>query len=351
MQIHEVIQTIEKAIKTKEFLVAIESLDALYNLMANLDVENDSEISVKKCLQVELCLLREKLMFSLNETWNEMLKWTLPSDSRRLAYKPRTVTLKVTGVKENREVMMCAMQAMNSVNILESRLKILCDNVMSYFIEPVVRDKNTLVQAVNDHKEQYLCVVIHPPTSRITIPAQQVFQKLEQVFLFLHEPLHNIIIQDVELKNGQKVTLDMVQKMGKLLCKPVFECIYKDCLSRCVPKTSRQFENFNQIVTATEAFQDLLSQLNFLNPDEATLMDYLNNVNKLFANVKGQEMLKQAHELLSQELSNCSQVSSQHPLGMKLGEGGKNTPQEEFVHQCKETVGTLNLSLPNCQIR
>ena len=142
----------------------------------------------------------------------------------------------------------------------------------------------------------------------------------------------------------------LVEKIGSMICKKLFECIYNQCLCHVLPQSSRQFEQFNKIITLTENFQDLLTRLHFLSTEYSTLMDYLNNVNNLFANIKSQEMLKKAQEFLTQELMMSVEISAEHPLGFS-SKGGEQHPQEQFVKECKEAAGTSNYRLPTCQIR
>ena len=354
LQIHAVIQTVESAILKQKYLRAVEHMSGLQSLMhgldAALDADEELERSVQKMFSTELCILREKLLYGLTETWNSMLKWTLPSESRRMANKPRTVTLEVTDVETQRDVLTCTVQAMYDVNMLDSRLKTLCERIVLYFIDPVVMDRNTLLQVIEE-TEKYICVVLNPTlaANRVAVPPSEVFMKLEQIFLFLHKPLHNIIVHETE-KDGKMHAITLVEKIGSMICKKLFECIYNQCLCHVIPKCSRQFDKFNEIVTLTENFQDLLTRLHFLSAEYSTLMDYLNNVNNLFANIKSQEMLKKAHEFMTQELLTSVEISSEHPLGMP-GKGGKIHPQEQFVKECKERAGTANYKLPTCQIR
>ena len=335
--------------------------------MDKVDVENDLEIGLQKHLRIELCLIREKLLYELNETWDAMLKWTLPAESRRMADKPRQITLEVTGVETHLETLSCTVQAMHKVQILESRVKLFCDRLIRLFIEPVVQDKNTLLQVI-DETEKSLCVVIQPACSAaaVKVPPLEVFQKLEQIFTFVHKPLQFIIIRGETVEqplnpqqqrdNDGKAMLKkqdlLVEQIGCCICKKLFECIYNDCLSHAIPRSARQYENFNEIVASVEQFQELLTKLQFMSSDEASLLDYLNNVNTLFANIKSHEILKKASEHMTQELTqNVTRICSENPLGLPQSEAGVSHPTEAFVKECKQKVGTASLKLPSCQVR
>ena len=265
--------------------------------MANLEAEYEEEINAQKCLQVELCLLREKLLYALNDTWSSLLKWTLPAETRRATSKSHTVRLEVRLGEE--EVLRCTVHAMASVSILESRLRVFCERLMRHFVEPVVQDEGTLLQVVEDSQQLYMCALAQLSSPKTLADPIHVIQKLHQVFTFIHKPMANIFLEGD--KNASK-EYDLKEKIGAMICKRLFECIYSDCLCHAIPKTAGQFEGFGRVVSATEEFQALLIKLGFMLPHQATLMDYLNNVSRLFASVKSQEMVKKAHKLLAQKL-------------------------------------------------
>ena len=352
IQIHEVVQVIENSIKKKNFLKVIENLDAVLNLLSGVEAEEDIERSVLKVFQTEVCILREKLLFELSETWNRLLKWTLPPESRKQVGKPRTVTLEITGVEEDLQILARAVQAMYSVNMLESRIKMLCDKILAHFVEGVVTDRNTLLQVIDEIDKYILCVVLNPagPNQRLLVPPAEAYQKLEEVFIFLHRPLHDIVVHEIEHEGQDPVSVTLVEKIGEVIVKRLFEAIYNGCLSHAIPRSgTHSWDSFNELVTLTEQFQDMLCRHKFMAIEKACLMDYLNNVNNLFANIKSQEILKKAHEFMTQELLNSIVISAEHPLGNERGD--ENRERTKFVKKCREEVGTSTLKLPTCQIR
>jgi len=79
------------------------------------------------------------------------------------------------------------------------------------------------------------------------------------------------------------------------MTKRLFECIYNECLSHAIPQNSSgsdKWDKYNETVRLTERFQDMLSGLKLVSSNEMSLLDYLNNVNTLFANIKSQEISK-----------------------------------------------------------
>ena len=354
LQAHELLKSVDRGIKGKRFLASIENLDAVHNLLSRLDVEEDLERNVQKVLQTEVCILRERLLYELSETWNRMLKWTLPPDSRKDADRPRTVTFEVTDMESDKDILSSVVQAMQSVNMLDLRIRKLCDNFMEYMVKSVVTDRNTLLQVIDELEKYTLCVVINPAgqSRQLLVPPAEAFQKLEQLFTFLHRPLAHIAVGEMLAGSDEPQRVLLIEKIGQKMTKSLFECIYNECLSHAVPQNNtadNQWEKYNETVRLTEQFQDLLASLGFLSGQQTTLMDYLNNVNTLFANIKSQEILKKAHEFMTQELMSSIQISAEHPLGPPHNQDEHD--RERFVQDCRVEAGTSHYKLPTCQIR
>ena len=280
-----------------------------------------------------------------------MLKWTLPPEKRKDTTRPMTATLVVTDSESDKDVLCSVVQAMHSVNMLDLRIKKLCDHFMRYFVRSVVTDRSTLLQVIDELERCTLCVVINTDR-KLVVPPNEAYQKLEQLFIFLHRPLANIVISEVQPGTGECKQVTLVEKIGQKMNKSLFECIYNECLSHAIPQNSSgsdQWDKYNETVRLTERFQDTLSSLKLMSADQTTLMDYLNNVNTLFANIKSQEILKKAHQFMTQELVSSIQISSDHPLGPARTQDDKD--REKFVQDCRDGAGTSNYKLPTCQIR
>ena len=258
---------------------------------------------------------------------------------------------------------------MQTVNMMGARIKLLSDRIMVHFVEAIVKDRNSLIQVVTDEDKSVLCVVQysqgqaqqHPQGAgaSVPVPPSEVFPKLEQIFIFLHRPLHGVHIEEcVDSEDGKlKQSTPFVQKIGNEICPRLFDYIFNECLSHSMPRGNRNMDKFNEAVQLTEKFQDLLMSLNFMPTDHSSLMDYFNNVNSLFANMKSQDVLRRAHELMTQDLQSSLQVSTEHPLGslkdtrqILLGVKGSDT-LIEFVKSCRDDAAVGGQRIPNCQIR
>ena len=368
LRIHEAIQAIVMGIKQRHFLEVVENLDIVNALLGEVEIETDLDSEVYKVLQTEVCIQREQLYFQLGETWNDLIRWKLPNDCKRNVNQPRSVSLEISMQDDLKDVLTQMLQSMQAVHMINVRIKMLCDRVMVHFVESIVKDRNTLIQVVSDDNNCMLCVVQYPSQGQGQAEAQhmgqlvppcEVFPKLEQIFIFLHRPLNEVTIEEcIDSEDGTlKQSMAFVQKIGKEICPRLFDYIFNECLCHSMPRGNRNLDKFNEAITLTEKFQDLLMSLNFMPMDQSSLMDYFNNVNSLFANMKSQEVLRRAHELMTKDLQSSLQVSSEHPLGTLKDTRripiGINISDSliEFVKSCRDDVAAGNQRIPTCQIR
>lgn len=237
-------------------------------------------------------------------------------------------------------------------HILDLRMKLLSDNLMSYIVENVIRDCGTVLQVDDEPGRRVICVVINPAATgqqRQVVTPDEAFVKLERIFTCLHSALSGVT---VALSEGRMIPGNacdgfLVKKLGKMVMKKLFECVYDECIALALPPNGTQWEKYNDLVAQTERFQDFLTRLGFLSSDDQSLIDYLNNVNSLFANNKSQEILKKAHELMLQDLHHSVQISGEHPIGIPRSE--EFLKIEEFVKNCKTETDT-KYKPPKCQI-
>lgn len=347
------ITRMENVSSEHEYQDVMDGLESVHSLLTSMEAEEEVEVKVQRVIQTELCIIRERLLYAVSEAWNRLVKWILPSEIRRLARKPQTVTLEFSRDMNSRSLLSVVVTALLRGNMLDSRVKTLCENLMSYVIENVVRDRSTVLQVTDEPDRCIICVVINPAAvgqpRQVVLPSE-AFVKLEQIFSCLHGALSEVVFSPAGKTIAEGVCdAFLVKKIGKLITRKLFDCVYDECISLALPANGTQWEKYNELVAQAEHFQEFLARLGFLSIGDPSLIDYLNNVNSLFANNKSQEILKKAHELMLQELFHSVQISSDHPIGFP--KSAEFLRMEEFVKYCRMETGTTTYKLPKCQIR
>lgn len=358
IQIHVALQCIDAEICQRSFIKAVSSFETVQPLMQSLRVERPIELGVVKVLQTEVCVTRERLLYELGETWNQLLLWTLPTESfrdRRQKMSSLSVGLSPSKLSQLSQ----AVLALSRMNMLPLKIHTLAERIITHFIEPIACDHTSLIQTVMEAELAIIRVnsVPSPAAERIPVPPSDAFQKLEQILSFLHKMLSGITLQDTA---AQKL-VPLIQKIGKLISGRLFDLLYENCILPALPVGSDGSEvliSFSTVMTDVKQFQASLDKLGLLpagDEDEAcgteSLIDRLSNANAKFASVRAQELLHRAHQLMAQELLESVCVSSDAPVGHDVSCEARSRTLDIFVKSCREQASGSGLKLPTCQIR
>lgn len=356
IQVHIALQSIDTEIRQRSFIKAVSSFETVQSLMQSLKADDPLELAVVKVLQMELCVTRERLLYELSEAWNQLVSWALPTEGcrdRRQRMSSLTVSLSASKQSQLSQVVL----AMSRVNMLPSRITTFAERIMSCFVEPVACNHTSLVQTVIEAEQAIICVssIPSPTTNRILVSPHEAFQKLQQIFSFVHKMFAGITLHDTERKSSP-----LIQQIGKIISGPLFDIVYDNCMLPALPLTGRNSEmltSFSSVMADTEQFHASLEQLGLLpvlSADEGTmesLVDRLNNANAKFASIRAQELMHRARQLMMQELLDAVHVSADLPIGDDIPCEGRSRELDVFVRSCQEQVAGSGRKLPTCQIR
>ena len=229
---------------------------------------------------------------------------------------------------------------------LDAHILRFADLFISHFVHTVTSDRNIFLQIIDD-VELYVARISRavPFHCQAAVPpAVEVYQKLEQIFIFLHGVFFCVKIDygGEELSNWSS---SLLEQFGSVAVSRVFECFYANCLLQELQAARLCWSDFNRIARLTENFEDFLRKMSLVTGEEMTLTGYLNAAMSFIGGVKSQELLKKAHEFVTQSLVESDEISITHPLGLMLDQD-----KEQFVKCCKDEVDTTNYRMTTCQI-
>lgn len=97
---------------------------------------------------------------------------------------------------------------------------------------------------------------------------------------------------------------------------------------------------------------DELLKLGFIQPENRSLLNYVQNVNMLFANKKSQITLEEARRLMTSDLHDTVAVTEDKPVGEwpPLARGGV-VKSKQIQTSCEQQLGDNTFRLPKCRIR
>lgn len=345
-KINQLIRDVENNVQIQRYQNVAANLQEARNMISTLSVDEGFEQKAGKVLRTELCLVQQRVLCQMVETWDRMVRWHIPPKPILQGARPTTISLDLSLLYWQNEISVPLAQTLEDLDLLNAQIESFCDLLLAHFIQKLVSNRGTLLQIVED-ADRYMAHVTTRSTQRqvtSTDVPMEVFRKIEQVFQFLDRPMSKIKVRSIESKETT-----LMERIGRVISKRLFDTIYTECLARSLQKAGVQWMTYDQIAKATEMFQEAMTRLRLLPAEQTPLSQYLNTIGAQFGQVKSRELLKQAHDFVTSDLGDFQQISVDHPLGKPMKKN--SIEREEFVKQCKEKVRTANYKLPTCQIR
>ncbi|XP_074662640.1 centromere/kinetochore protein zw10 homolog [Tubulanus polymorphus] len=299
VQVHDALQMTNRALKSKEFVVAAEYLEKTNKVLIGSEQTGQNEITILKALKTEYIVQKEKLPYDLGEAWNECVSWIIP----QVIEGERITTLNVRNSADSRKMIGSVLQGMSIVNILTAKMKVFADRVMMHMIQPVLNCNQSNVTA--SEKSDLAVLATEHSTSKdkdASKPAD-AFAKIGEILKFINKNIFSCI------PSGANERHSAIKVFGDLLSRQLLDSLIADCLSSSIPSSSEDLPGYEAVVKLTVEFEDGLRKMGIISEECSTLTDYVNNVNVLFANKKCQELLEKARSLMSSEIHNMIKVS------------------------------------------
>ncbi|XP_060070552.1 centromere/kinetochore protein zw10 homolog [Ylistrum balloti] len=342
VQIHEGLQCISGANKTCNFSKAAEAILNIHELLSSL-VEGNKDVHILLALQTEYWVQKEKFLYDIGDKWKELVFWTMPNQQK--------CELKIMTGTENLAILKDIVVVMEKLDILDSKMKSFGERLVLHIAEPCITHSKTVVKESITGQSKTLLVKYGEETLDKPPSPVEVFSKITQIFKWLNDCFLHIVID--EEGNGQDQVL--MKRLGGMIAHQVLDLIVKQCLTYAIPTSNKRMEGFQNDIAATDIFNQKLSEMNFIPPNETTLTDFVQNVNVLFANKKSQEILEKARNLMTSEMHNSVPVSDEKPLGeLPALETGHDAPSSkknrklDLAGECKLSDNTFKL--PTCHV-
>ncbi|KAM3923918.1 centromere/kinetochore protein zw10 homolog [Leptodactylus fuscus] len=363
-QLQEFNSAIEKyntALSERNYISAAEQLEKAQNCLKILKSRKGFELKVLKSLGIELTVQKQNMLYHLGEEWQKLAVWKLPpsKDYSSLEMILKTelhlCTLPPTEESTSGPILGSVLQALAILGELNTKLKFFSQLLLNYILKPLVSYPSLHVLVENQPQgvilrfESTKSDLEHPP------PAE-VFLKLKLVLELLHKHLLDVPVGNQRGEEGNKVVLGEV--LGDLIWEDISESIIKDCLVYSIPTNSNKLEQYEEVIKATEQFENDLKGMKYLKGDATELLKYARNVNAHFASKKCQDVIVAARNLMTSEIHNTVKITPdskvtvpklQSPKGEKVKQQ-KSPSHEDPALENEVKLSQHTFSLPTCRI-
>ncbi|CAN2388266.1 Centromere kinetochore protein zw10 homolog [Pristimantis euphronides] len=349
------------ALSDRNYISAAEQLEKAQNSLKILKSRKGFELKVLKSLGIELTVQKQNMLYHLGEEWQKLAVWKLPpsKDYSSLEMILKTelhlCTLPSTDTASSGPILGSVLQALAILGELNTKLKFFSQLLLNYILKPLVSYPSLHVLVEN--QSQGIVLRFESTTSNLEHPPPaEVFLKLKVVLELLHQHLLDVPVENQQGKEGNQVVLAEV--LGDLIWENISESIIKDCLVYSIPSNSRRLEQYEEVIKATEQFENDLKEMKYLKGDATELLKYARNVNAHFASKKCQDVIVSARNLMTSEIHNTVQITPDSKVNVpKLRSPGdekvkqqKSPAQEAPALENEAKLSQHTFSLPTCRI-
>ncbi|KAG8569204.1 hypothetical protein GDO81_014295 [Engystomops pustulosus] len=313
-QLQEFNSAIEKynaALSERNYINAAEQLEKAQSCLKILKSRKGFELKVLKSLGIELTVQKQNMLYHLGEEWQKLAVWKLPPSKGQL--------------------------------------------LLNYILKPLVLYPS-LHAVVETHPQGVILRFESTKCEQERPPPADVFLKLKVVLELLHKHLLDVPVENQIGDENNKLVLAEV--LGDLIWEDISESIIKDCLVYSIPTNSSKLEQYEEVIKATEQFENDLKGMKYLKGDATELLKYARNVNSHFASKKCQDVIVTARNLMTSEIHNTVKITPESKVNVpKLqSPGGEKTkPQKSPSREApalenEVKLGQHTFSLPTCRI-
>ncbi|KAM4652514.1 centromere/kinetochore protein zw10 homolog [Discoglossus pictus] len=366
-QLQEFDTAIEKyncALMEKDYISASEHLEKAQSSLKVLKSRRGCELKVLKALGIELTVQKQNMLYHLGEEWQQLAVWKLPPSKEHsslemvLKTELHLCTLPSNDDTKSGPLLGSVLQALSILGELNTKLKFFSQLLLNYILKPLVMYPPLHARVDTEQQSVVLRFEIietdleHPP------PAE-VFVKLKLVLELLHKCLLDVPLD--YRRDGKTNKVVLAEVLGDLIWEEISESIIKDCLVYSIPTNSSKLEQYEEVITSTEEFENALKGMKYLKGDATDLLKYARNVNAHFASKKCQDVIVTARNLMTSEIHNTVKITPDSKVNVpKLpipdgaekvkNQKGKNLANEASALENETKLSRHTFSLPSCRI-
>ncbi|XP_006825102.1 centromere/kinetochore protein zw10 homolog [Saccoglossus kowalevskii] len=342
LEVDEALQNFSTSLKEQEYMKACDLLSLLQEQMKHLKYGKTCKMKIVKCLETELRVNEETLIYSLSQAWTNAVIWKVPlvKDSHKFD-SILTTQLKIAIGHKIQDVM----GAMSAAKILNNRLQSFSKKLVDNLFRHLILFGN--VEPKIETTYQYVVISLkRNGRGKGHIAPQQLYKYLLIVLDTIRKQFMNVKIEATENNTG----VSLMKILGDCIWKDLSVTVINHCLVHSIPTSSTQLESYMEVIKATEEFEMKLAEWGFLTEGTSPLLTYARDVNVHFANKKCQDLIVKARSLMMTDLHNTVYIGDESPPEKLQKLHSSDARDEKTAIADKDVLSEGTLQLPKCQI-
>uniref|UniRef100_A0A3B3WG78 Uncharacterized protein n=1 Tax=Poecilia mexicana TaxID=48701 RepID=A0A3B3WG78_9TELE len=341
-EFHSAMEDFNKTLQEKKYVDAATHLEKARKNVDSLKDWKTSQVPLLSSLSSELTVQRENLIYHLGDEWKRLVIWRVPSTKEsagpKTFHKVELVLSEACSkdVEQKPTPLLCSvLQALAIQGDLQNKIKLFSQVLLKNMLKPLVMYASLELIVSEQHGEGTILGLecLEEENKKRSTPSQ-VYKKLLLLLKTLHTHLLDVSIGDRKLS----------AILGELIWEEMSKCIIHDCLVYSIPTNSGELERYNIVIKETEAFEEALKNMEYLQVDSTDLLKYARDVNCHFASKKCRDVIVAARKLMTSKMHNTvksrSRRNNVRVFGVPEGQEGNSTTQ--YI----ETLLRSQLQLP-----
>lgn len=266
--------------EAQSFTLAIE---AVYDLLQYIEVpaEGFKQLDLYSNTKNTGQLIWDSLLHDLFSEWDRLVCWTNNPGSNKSVV---TITLNLDTSRPVIDVL----NALDKSKKLDEKVSEFGQFLLKDVLIPIIHNECTVFAETD---ELMTLTVIHKANFKPKYDA--VIANLRLLFHYLSNKLNSDF--------GKHTTI--MKMMGKKISVEFSKILVKDCLIDTIPNNINELQSYGKITSEIEDFQHFLSIVSFFPDENFSILQYVKNIDVLFANKSSQYFLETARTIMLKDLS------------------------------------------------
>lgn len=327
IQCSQHIKDYEEGREAKSYTKSMEAVcDLVHYLEEPIDGFDYLEIASKIKETAEL--IKENLLQELYTEWTRAIHWSIKTTPRKTIVG---ITITLNDSSSNFDML----NALEICKKLPEKITEFSEFLMKEVLKPILYNECT-VYATNDQLAEI--TIMHKGNCKPT--ASYVIDNYRSLFMYLGSKL------GTEFKRG----VSLMTRLGKKLSLEFSELLIKDCLIHTVPNNIMDLQTYGQVTSEIESFQKFLVDIKFFPKDDSiSILNYIEDIDVLFAERSSEHFLETARTIMLKDLSLSMSIGVE-AIPEESNQPSSSTERTEALKVLDKTLPKSLFYFPRCMI-
>lgn len=276
-------------------------------------------------------MILDNLIHDMFQEWDRMVGYGIePSPNKS------TVTINLT--LDNALATLDILNALSKCKKLKEKVSHFSQFLLKEVLIPIVNNDCT----VFPETEELVMVTVNY-RHNYKPPYEDVIANVRLLFHYLSDRIN------IQIGRSNETIMTMV---GRQISKEFSEVLVQDCLINTIPHNIIDLQTYGRITAEIEDFQRFLFIVKFFPDEEFSILQYVNNIDVLFASRSSQHFLESARTIMLKDLSQSMSIGVESiPVNLERRDDKKNDETVELALEVlHQTIPNSLFYFPRCMI-